>query len=64
MSVFFKGQVFNDLMWATPLPAMVKIGTEQARLRARGTCSIGIKNFDLADEKVSDPNAVEPCVLS
>ena len=62
MSAFFNGQVFRDVLWATPLPVTVRIGSEQERVRVRGVVSVGVVDADRMDETVSDPNALEPRV--
>lgn len=42
-------QVFNDMLWATPMPVMVLINSQMHQLRVKGLCSFYV------DESLAKP---------
>ena len=53
-----KPQEFNDLLWGTLTPVMLRLGSEIVSVRARGSCSVAVSNPQLFRERMDDANAV------
>jgi membrane protease subunit (stomatin/prohibitin family) len=57
-------QEFNDLSWGTPMPIMLRLGSEIVSLRARGIWSIVVSNPQLFKERAGDTDALPGQVRS
>lgn len=64
MNTYQDIQEFNDLLWGTPAPIMTMVNSQLVQLRARGSCSLTVKDASLLQEKVPDSNSLTPQVRS
>ena len=58
MNTYFAFQEFNDMLWATPAPILVRVGLEPVQVRLRGKCSVVVRDADLLQEKIPDDGAL------
>jgi len=57
-------QEFNDLRWGTPMPVMLRLGSEIVSVRARGSWSVAVSNPQLFKERAGDTDALPGQVRS
>jgi hypothetical protein len=47
-------EVFNDLLWSTPMPVMLRFGPEVTPALVKGSCSLDVVDAVRFEEKVGD----------
>jgi len=58
MSIYYHLQEFNDLLWATPVPIIVMINSQMAKLRLKGNCAVIVIEPNKLQEQAPDSKAL------
>src|SRR5512134_2746284 len=55
MDTYDAEQEYKDLRWGTMTPIAVRVGSRIVQLRARGTCSVRVRDVQALQEQIPDP---------